>query len=177
MGGMRRLLAPFVLALLLSACSGANFEISFGGNTGSIESVAAALIEGELSDELGVALDADCPEVDDPGIGATFECTGTTPDGEVVIFDGVVDREDHIDVSSRNLVLGEQMVGWEDSAAESATETVGGPVTVDCGDDDVIFAAEPYELSCVAEDQFGETATMIITITDMDAGTFDWAIN
>ena len=171
---MRRLVVC-ALVLLATGCGATSFEVSFGGSTGSIESVASDLIEGELSDQIGVALEPDCPEVTDPGVGSTFTCTGTTPDGEVIEFAGVVDREDHIDVTSTNLLLADQLDGWESVAAESVAAEIEVEVTVDCGDRFVVFDAS-FEMRCSIRDQAGDSADLRITITDLDAGDFRWVI-
>ena len=91
----------FGLATGLSACS-ANVEFSIGGQPP--EDAAVDLIEGELSDDLGLAMTGECDDVDDPEVGVSFECTGTTDDGRVVEFDATIDEEDHISVFSVNVV-------------------------------------------------------------------------
>ncbi|MEM9467335.1 MAG: hypothetical protein AAGA90_18315 [Actinomycetota bacterium] len=163
------------LALLATACGSASFEISFGGGSGSVEEAAAFLIEGELADQLGEPLTASCPEVADPEVGVTFDCTGTTEDGLVIDFAGIVDREDHIDLNSTNLIVADRVPDWELGLADSVSATIEAPVTVDCGERFLVLG-DPAEFVCELSDELGEFADLRVTITDFEAGDFSWVI-
>ena len=80
----------------------------------------------------------ECDDVDDPEVGVSFDCTGTTDDGDVVEFVTLIDDDDHISVDSVNLVTAEGVPQYEAAAAEALTEQAGvtlDPADVDCGDD------------------------------------------
>ena len=124
----------------------------------------------------GEPLTADCPDVADPEVGVTFVCTATTDDGLVINFGGIVDREDHIDVNSTNLITADQLPEWVGVVEDSITETVGFDVTVDCGDRFVVLDDESG-MTCTAIDPEGITADVRLTNVDLDAGAFDWVID
>ena len=172
---MVRRAAIAVVALIAAGCGSTNFEISFGGGSGTVEEAATFLIENDLSEQVGVPLAANCPEVPDPEVGTTFTCTGTTGDGRTIDFAGVVDREDHIDLNSTNLILADAVPGWASVAEESVANAVGFAVTVDCGDDFIVLDADAGWACSVADPQ-GVSTELRITNADRQAGTFDWAI-
>ena len=175
MAGMARIAAVVAVVLTASACGSTSFEVSFGGGSGTVEEAATFLIEGELADQVGAPLIADCPEVPDPEVGTEFTCTGTTEQGDVITFAGIVDREDHIDLNSTNLIVADRVAAWEDGVAASVGETLGFAVTVDCGDRFVVLD-ETGEIPCRVTDEFGEQARLVVTVTDLDEGDFSWAI-
>lgn len=165
-----------VIVATTAACGSASFEISFGGGSGTVEEAATFLVENDLSEELGEVLVADCPEVPDPEVGSTFTCTGTTDDGLVIEFAGLVDREDHIDLNSTNLIVAQRVQEWAAVAEESVEGAVGFDVTVDCGERFIVLDDESG-WSCTVTDPDGATADLLITNADLDAGTFDWVID
>ena len=169
--------AAVVLALLVLApsCASASFEISFGGRTGSVDEAATFLIEGELADQLGEPLTADCPEVPDPEVGSTFVCTGTTTDGREIEFAGVIDREDHIDVNTTNLITAETVPELAAIAERSVEATVGFDVTVHCGETFIVLD-EGAATVCDVTDPGGVTAELHLTDIDLVDETFDWEI-
>lgn len=174
MAGMARLGALASLLLVATACGSTSFEVSFGGGTGTVEEAAVFLIEGELADQIDAPLVADCPEVPDPEVGTTFTCTGTTEDGEVIDFAGVVDREDHIDLNTTNVIVAERVPDWATVTEASVAETVGFAVTVDCGDRFIVL--DNAGMTCEVTDPDGLTAVLRFSNVDLDAGTFDWVI-
>lgn len=161
---------------LTAACGSASFEFSFGDGSGTVEEAATYLVENDLSEQIGEVLTADCPAVPDPEVGTTFSCTGTTDDGVVIEFAGIVDREDHIDLNSTNLIVADQLPGWAAVAEESVESTVGFDVTVDCGERFVVLD-DDSGWSCEVTDPDGVTAALRITNADLDAGTFDWVLD
>lgn len=154
-------------ALMASGCT---TEFSIGGQ--SLESAGEGLIEGELADEWGEELDATCPEITDASVGATFTCTATTPTGETMNFAGVVDAEDHILLDSTNAILVQRLRAYEEAAAELLAPQIGAELTVDCGTENVILGQD-MELTCTGTDEFGDSAPIIFSMTDLVAGDFD----
>ena len=175
---MRRWIALLTTSVIAASCGSASFEVSFGGGTGSVEEAAAFLIEGELADQVGTTLVADCPPVDDPDVGTTFTCTATTETGEVIEFDGIVDREDHIDLNSTNLVVADAVPDWEALVEGSVEETVGVDVVIDCGDGFIVLDAND-QMTCEVSDPTGANADapILIDVDDLDQGTFRWEID
>ncbi len=162
--------STIVFLLVATACGGASFEFSIGG--ASVDEAAEALIEGELAEQLGAALDADCPPVADPGVGTEFACTATTPSGDIIGFSGLVDEEDHIDVSSTNVIRADRLDVWEVSGGEVVSELIDGPVDIDCGSEMIVLPAS-FEMTCTGTDQYGDEASIIYRITDLAAGDYD----
>lgn len=162
------LAAPF--AIFAASCGGASFEFSMGGL--SLEDAAVHLIETDIAEQVGVELDAECPPVEDPEVGAEFACTATTPTEEVIHFAGIIDREDHIDITSTNVIRSDRLELWEQSGAEVVGEMIGGVVTIDCGEELVVLP-DSKEMACIGTDAAGETAPIIYRITDLDAGDYD----
>ncbi len=154
-------------ALSASACSG---EFSLGGE--SLESAGENLIEGEIATSLGQELVATCPAISDPEVGATFSCTAATPGGDVIHFDGLVDAEDHIDLQSTNVITEDGLVNYERVGAEVLEPEINAALDIDCGVDPVILP-DSNEFTCEGSDEFGNTAPIIFTITDLDTGDFE----
>ncbi len=152
---------------LLSACSG---EFSLGGE--SVESAGERIIESEIAESLGQELVASCPAISDPEIGATFDCTATTPGGEVIHFAGVVDAEDHIDLQSTNLITEDGLADYARLGAELLEPEINAALDIDCGVGPVILA-DSNEFTCEGSDEFGNTAPIIFTITDLNTGDFE----
>lgn len=152
---------------IASGCSG---EFSFGGE--SLESAGENLIEGEIATSLGQELEATCPAISDPEVGATFSCTATTPGGKEIHFAGVVDAEDHIDLQSTNLITEVGLANYERTGAEVLEPEIDAALDIDCGVDPVILPAS-NEFTCEGSDEFGNTAPIIFTITDLNTGEFE----
>ncbi|MGA9276922.1 DUF4333 domain-containing protein [Ilumatobacter sp.] len=141
----RRLSIGLVSALLVTA-AGCSFSI--GGK--SPESAGEELIEGELSEKLGVDLtDADCTEPADDEPGEEFTCTATTPDGETITFQGVVETDDEIFVAASNVIIAEEMAVVEEEAAAVLGPEVGveiDPSQVECPEETTVLDGD--ELRC-----------------------------
>lgn len=174
----RTLVALAVVASLTGACSG-DLSFSIGGQ--SVEDAATDLIEGELADGIGLGeLDADCPEVSDPEVGTEFACTATTPDGAIVEFAGVVDREDHIDVRTTNVIVAEAIGNIEAAGIELVNQTEGTTLdasAMDCGDTSIVIPADG-EVECTLTDtDTGALFDATYTLEDPDTGDFslEWA--
>jgi hypothetical protein len=160
----------------LTACS-ADVDFSIGGR--SPDDAAVELIEGELSEALGIGMTGECDEVDDPDIGTSFECTGTTDDGRVVEFVTLIDADDHILVDSTNVVVADAVPAFEAAAAEAVAAEVGAAVessAVDCGAESVVLGADATMACTITQAASGDVYDMTLTVTDLDAGAFDIAI-
>lgn len=169
----RNKLSVLIAAGATLAASGCNAEFSIGGE--SIESAGEKLIEGEIAAGLGQELEATCPAVPDAEVGTTFSCTATNPAGEIITFSGVVDVEDHIEVQSTNVIDVDGLASLERSGAELLEPKINATLDIDCGVDLVILP-DNKELVCDGADEFGDSAPIIFTITDLEAGTFEVVI-
>ncbi len=166
--------AILLLACLTAGLSACSAEFSIGGQ--SVEDAATELIEGELAEQLDLELTAACPAVDEPEVGTEFTCTAITADGETVNIAGLVDREDHIDLGTTNVVRGDALATIAGQLAGAVTEQVGFEVTAECGDTTVVLPAN-NELVCTVDSAEAGEAPAIVTITDTDTGAFDWRID
>lgn len=171
---MRNLSKVFAMSALLvlfaTACSAeANFTV--GGI--SVEDSGKNLIEGELASLLSIELEAVCPALEDPEVGSTFECTGTTPDGRIAKFEGVVDSDDSINVVSTNVIQAELVPNVED-AAVNALEPQTGPVEVNCGTETLILDSEE-SVTCAISDG-AETRDVLLTFSSLDPIQFNASI-
>jgi hypothetical protein len=161
------------LGVLAAACS-ASFSI--GGQT--VEDAAEELITGDMADEIGIGeLTAECPAVDDPEIGTTFVCTATAEDGRVITIDGIVDREDHIDLKTKNLVIPDEIedVVFE-TLQEQFPEVAFSRDGVDCGDEALVVEGDSNQMSCLVEPDSAPAQTVTLTINDLETGDIDFDI-
>ncbi|MCP3936650.1 MAG: hypothetical protein GY708_14890 [Actinomycetia bacterium] len=144
----------FLLALL-AACSG-SVEFSIGGD--SPEEAATKVIEGDLADQLGLSLAADCPDVEDPVDGDAFTCTATTEDGSIVHFDATIDEAaQEVSVVSTNTLEASEL---ERAIAEVTNDDLGSALTpgdIECGEGSVIVAVDDSVVECqIADPATGE---------------------
>lgn len=170
-----RLLWPALL-LLLAACSG---SVSFGGP--DAQETAVALIEGRLTDQAGLGpLEGECDEIDEPEVGDTFACTGTTGDGQVIQFTAEVTSEDGtdadgVDVNSVNLLAPSAVPGLVDQAAEVLGREVGVALTGDdlaCPADAVVVEVDTTIVCELTDPTNGDVFEATITITDPETAGF-----
>lgn len=156
--------------VVLASCSG---SFSIGGQT--VEEAAVELIEGELSEIVGLTFVADCPEVVDPEVGTEFSCTAATDRGAIAHFDVLVDREDHIDVQTTNLVSVEAFPKFESVISDGIAEESGGAqVVVDCGEEAIIADAADSFSCALTGDGADPEASVVVTVTDFDDGTIEY---
>ncbi|MEZ5281725.1 MAG: hypothetical protein R2770_14790 [Acidimicrobiales bacterium] len=168
-----------IVALLASAgaaCSG-SVDFSIGGK--SPEDVAVELIEGELSDQIGVELTGECPELEDPEDGAVFECQGLAADGRVVHFEATIDEaEEMVNLVSTNVVSPDNLSLLEADAARLLGEQVGADLPAenyDCGDGPTIVP-DSGELDCALTDPSnGDVYDSVLTL-DLQTGSFDISV-
>ncbi|MCP3991046.1 MAG: hypothetical protein GY724_18365 [Actinomycetia bacterium] len=156
----------------MSACSG-SASFSIGGET--VEEAAEKLIAGDMADQIGLGeLTPACPEVEEPEVGTTFQCTAVTSDGQTIDFDGVVDEEDHINLETTNVVTGsliEQLFYETLNAQNPNTGLV--PDGVDCGGEAIVLVDKQMTCEILLDGAPAQTATL--TITDIAAGEFEFA--
>jgi hypothetical protein len=127
-----------------------------------------SFIENELIAEDGVEVtDADCPEVEDPEVGQTFECTAQVEGQDVRIGVTVTDAEEGIvDVTSLDAIL--EIATLEAMIADDMTQQSGFDVTVECSDEDYLVAEVGSLLTCEASDGAGSTASIAVTVKDAE---------
>jgi len=164
----RLVVAALSASAMLGACS-ADASFRIGGE--SVEDAAAELIETEITEQVGLDLDANCPTVENPEVGTEFTCTASTDDGRTVEFDGVVDRENHIDLKTTNLINAEVLAAFEASAADKVEQETGVAVTVDCGDSAVVLDSND-EMTCSVEGG-GSVRDLILTVPEPNTGQFN----
>lgn len=163
-------------ALAVTACSA---EFSIGGT--SPKKAAEALIESEIPGQLGLtSLDATCDDVDDPEVGTVFECTATTEDGRLVRLTTVIDREDHIDITTVNALNADDRARLEASGADVLGTQVGVELdadSMDCGDDVVILADDGIMVCAFRPPGTDDVFDATYEITNLDTGTFNLKIS
>ena len=153
------LLATVVSALALVGCSA---SVSVGSKTLDRDDLHA-LIEDGLAGDLPVTIaDADCPEVEDPTDGTTFECTATLDGQPLTVVGTVTDAEN----GSVNVVFGDAVL---DVAAleTAAAEQLGTDITVECGDEAYLVQEVDAVFECDAADAGGNTAVVAVTVNDV----------
>jgi hypothetical protein len=165
-----------MLALGAAVTAGCSGDISFSIGGQSIEDAAVELIEGDLAEGIGLgALEATCPEVADPAVGTEFDCTATTPDGAVIEFAGLVDREDHIDVQTTNVVVADAIGTFEAAGIDVINETEGTTLDASamaCGDSSIIIP-DDGAIGCeLTLPDTGEVYDAVYTINDLATGDF-----
>jgi hypothetical protein len=155
-------------ALALGACSA---EVSIGSSSSDPEDEAIELIEGRLADEAMLGpLTAECFDAEGVGEGGSFECTGTTEDGQVIEFTAEVDGEGAGEVNSTNLATPDGIALLSDEAARVLSEQNAfelPPGSVVCDDSQGFIFVVDATLDCeVTDPQSGEMVPAVLTITD-----------
>lgn len=163
MRNRRSVAVVLALAMATTACSG---SFTIGGQ--SVDTAAEGLIAGDLAEALEFGeLEPNCPVVEDPEVGTTFSCTATTEDGTVIEFDGVVDREDHIDLQATNVANAPVIAATlYESLSTNYPEAALDPASVDCGDGPVVL--DNNRLTCQVTAPGGTTDPVVVTVNDLD---------
>ena len=140
------------------------------------EGVAKELIEGELAADAGLGeITATCEEPPNSDPGTTFECTSPTDYGEIRWLAEMAD-EDTVNVSSLNLLYGDDLAGLEEAAVASLEAQVGialGTENLDCGDDLVVLGADLTVACALTDPDNGDVYDTEISFTDLQTGQFD----
>ncbi len=156
--------ASAAMTILAAGCS-----FSIGGE--SVDEAAVKLIEEDFAADIGVDLVANCPAVEDSEVGTTFECSATMPDGRTINFAGKVDAKDSINMRSTNLLKPEDLDAIETSGAEVLEPEIEASLVIECPAV-ITLLDEDNEVTCRGEDEFGNRADIIFTITDTETGAF-----
>ncbi len=158
----RRTSALLITAVSALALVGCSASVSVGGKTLDRDDLHA-LIEDQLAGDLPVTIaDADCPEVEDPADGDTFECTATLDGQPVTVVGTVTDAEN----GTVNVVFGDAVL--DVAALESTTaEQLGEGITVECGDENYLVQEVGASFECEATDSSGATAAVAVTVNDV----------
>ena len=157
--------------MILAACSG---SASFSLGAANFVEPAIDLIEGELSDSIGLGMMVGaCEEPASTEVDDTFECTGTLDDGRVVEFIATVSEGEMVNVLTSNIMntdVGEQ---WFFAAlVEQNPDLVLTQSDVECGDGFIIIADSGVQ--CTVSPLDAEPATATLTFTDLVNGEFSW---
>ncbi|MEL7208817.1 MAG: DUF4333 domain-containing protein [Actinomycetota bacterium] len=130
---------------------------------------AIGLIEGELADQAALGpLAAACPDAEDVEAGGSFECTGTTGDGQVVRFTAEVTDDGAGEIVSTNLLTPEDIPTLADDAATVLAEQNDlEPAPMTCDDSSGFVIEQGAVLDCELTDPAtGDMLGATITITD-----------
>lgn len=127
-----------------------------------------ALVESAIVDGIGVQpTGIDCPPVIGIVDGTTFTCE-VTLDGQSLRMEGeVVDAaQGTVEVVNLDAVLLVELLEWV--IADDFTRQLGEPITIDCGDGEVIVAEVGSELTCTARDTVGNEASVSVVVDDAE---------
>jgi len=163
---MSILIATF--ALLASACS---VNLSIGGQDPA--EASAELIETELAELINLGpIAATCDSPESVEVGTTWQCEGVV-DAGTIDFEVEVDREDHLNIQTKNVVLANQVQTIAVTAMRQLNESVGQSLpdeAMDCGTSSVILSST-NEFVC-ALGTGADIYDTTITITDPDTAAF-----
>ncbi len=169
---VKRFLLLTAPVLVLGACGG-SFEFQIGGQ--SAEEAAIELIDSDLAKAVGLGpLTTTCDEVVEPEVGSEFTCRSITGEGDTIEWAVLIDREDHIDVQSQNVVLLPTLEDIENNAVEALYGDNPLEVSIDCGDRSRVLDQDNTmicDAATAAEPTVIHDAT--VTITDTETGAFD----
>lgn len=127
-----------------------------------------ALVESAIVDGIAVQPTViDCPPVTGIVDGTTFTCE-VTLDGQPLRMEGeVVDAsQGTVEVVNLDAVLLVELLEWV--IADDVTRQLGEPITVDCGDGEVIVAEVGAELLCAARDTVGNEVPVSVVVDDAE---------
>lgn len=168
---MHNRLLAFIAALALVS-TGCSVNLSIGGENPA--DAAVNVIEGDIADLIDLGpITATCESPESVEVGTTWGCSGVSDAGNID-FSVEVDREDHINVQTENVILGDQVVALANSATEVVEEAVDVDLAdgaVDCGTSSIILLASA-ELSCTV-DTGTELVPTTVTITNLDDTSFE----
>ncbi|MEM7093214.1 MAG: hypothetical protein AAF567_09450 [Actinomycetota bacterium] len=163
---MRRVLILLFSLLLVAGC---------GAQTAA--DGAVSLIEGDFASQNGIDLsNAVCDSPATEAVGTTFSCTAVHA-GRSVNFDVLIDREDHITVSSTNVVYPPALEAIEATIVDSVNERgeLGlPPGSVDCGDVPVVLDVNRIFVCGLTEPDTANVFDTFVRVQDMDNLIFDF---
>lgn len=160
--------------LLAAGCSA---SVSFSISGQSPGDAAEDLIEDELADDVGLGiLRATCDDEGADEIGDGFSCTAETADGQTIQFFTVIDRENHIDVASTNLITNEALQDLEEAGVRTIAENLGTTFatnSIDCGTGPLILE-DGLEFVCAFSDpESSDAYDVTFELPDTDSGDFE----
>ena len=121
-------LAPL---FMVSACMG-SASLQIRGQ--SVDEAAVELINGDFAQMVGIGpLTTTCDEVVEPEVGTEFGCLSTSGDNQTIEWGVRVDRDNHIDVQSHNVVLQLTLDALEQDAVAVLYGDNPLGVAIDCG--------------------------------------------
>ncbi len=167
--------AATILGLVLSLTMFTS--CSFGGD--SIGDSAVALIEGDLADNLGLALtDAACDEPASEAVGTTFGCNALH-DGTRVDIEVLIDREDHIVASTTNVVRPDALTAIAATVVDSMNAQGDFGLTVDaldCGEVAIVLDQDQIFRCGLTEPGTSNVFDTAIRMTDLETLSFDFEV-
>jgi hypothetical protein len=161
-------------ALVTVVATACGVDLPFGADDDDRRYLTAGqeLIEGELTDRIGLGpLEAAC-EGRGLGPGETFACTATSPGRPPIEFVATIsDDGEGVDLASTNLLLAEQVEQVEDFAASLIAEETTLPIDGDdfeCADASIVVG--PGEvIDCLVTDPIDQTIHAVsVTVDDLD---------
>lgn len=144
------------------------FVVACGGTTTLDQEQVSALIVEAVEEGIGLTpTDIECPEVEDPEQGTTFQCTATI-DAQTLRIDGEILDVDEgtVSVANADAVLFVDLL--ETSIADDFGQQLDVVLTVDCGDTEVRVEEVGAEFECTATDEFGEEAAVFVEVQDLE---------
>lgn len=129
------------------------------------------LIEGELSDQIGLGpLEADC-QGRSLGPGDTFSCTGVPAGKGVISFVATISQDGQgVDLATTNLLLADQVEQIETFAASLIAEDTSLPIgneDFECADNSLVVSAGET-IDCLITDPTDQTIhTVAVTVDDL----------
>lgn len=166
---MTPLRSLLLAVLMLSACAPAPEPFSIGGQP--VEVAAAQQIEGQIADDFGMPLVADCPVVPEPAVGTEFACVATTSSGQFIDFAGTVQSPDRLELSSTNVVSSMAVDEVRAQLATDLTQSTGLDITVECPSE-MITMEQPIITCIAATDSQPETNPITLTFTNARSGSY-----
>lgn len=135
---------------------------------------AEKLIVETIAPDIGLGdLKSECekPAKDSPAVGDTFDCTATTADGDVITLVATVDKPNHINVNTSNLVAKDAAKRLGVAAVGLLEEQLGvtiGAENMDCGTTSLIVDAQAPQIVCgLTNTTSGDVYDATITIDDL----------
>lgn len=158
---------------MIGAGLGAAALVGCSPSGSDYKGAAEDLIEEEISEQAGVGeLTASCDDPpEDPAVGDTFACTGTTADGAEIEFVATVAEDDKVEVVSTNLLTAENLATIEEiavAALEQEVQVTLGVENFDCGDEPVVLEPAAGSLVCALTDpSSGDVYDATVDIPDL----------
>lgn len=150
----------------------------------TVRQTSENLIIEQLSSVAGLGdVGAQCPDLIDVTVGATWDCVATTEDQRTVALTAVVNEQGVIDLATTNVITGAAMPSFERAAVAALNTTVQTSLpedAVDCGETTVVFpvdAAAARTMVCALFDPVTERIfDVTLTIDDIEQRQFSLVV-